>query len=174
MCRGAFLKSCIEHFPLCCSFSFPQVHSLRYIPLGTVPQGTFPQVHFLRSVSAAGVLVQGVVYAAFILAEEENSSEPLLAVMLKLDPSDGMTYKCLETEAELHGRHFWSTKIGLDIPTKCPWRLWRQLTSYGLIISGFVMEGNSRIPIQEWSLFLIVSPSLERLQGLILPETAQR
>ena len=124
--------------------------------------------------SAAGVIVQGVVYAAFILAEEENSSEPLLAVMLKLDPSDGMTYKCLETEAELHGRHFWSTKIGLDIPTKCPWRLWRQLTSYGLIISGFVMEGNSRIPIQEWSLFLIVSPSLERLQGLILPETAQR
>ena len=111
--------------------------------------------------SAAGVLVQGVVYAAFILAEEENSSEPLLAVMLKLDPSDGMTYKCLETEAELHGRHFWSTKIGLDIPTKCPWRLWRQLTSYGLIISGFVMEGNSKIPIQEWSIFLIVSPSLE-------------
>ena len=36
------------------------------------------------------------------------------------------------------------------------------------------MEGNSRIPIQEWSLFLIVSPSLERLQGLILPKTAQR
>ena len=58
--------------------------------------------------------VQGKVYAAFLLSQADYAAKPLMAGMVKLDPSEGMTYKRMETAAELNGVFFWTTKIVLE------------------------------------------------------------
>ena len=58
-----------------------------------------------------GTLVQGKVYAAFFLLSKDWGSRPLLAAMVKLDPSDGVTYRVLENSADQNGVFFWPAKI---------------------------------------------------------------
>ena len=62
----------------------------------------------------AGVQVRGKVYPAFLLAHDDFAAKPLMmAGMVKLDPSDGISYKRLGAAAELNGVRFWTTKIVL-------------------------------------------------------------
>ena len=55
--------------------------------------------------------VHGKVYAFILLADGSFNSRPLMAGMVKLDPSDGVTYKRLEAAAALNGHRFWAKKI---------------------------------------------------------------
>ena len=55
----------------------------------------------------AAEAVHGKVYAFILLADGSFNSRPLMAGMVKLDPSDGVTYKRLEAAAALNGHRFW-------------------------------------------------------------------
>ena len=68
----------------------------------------------------AETLVHGKVYAAFLLANRDYDAKPLMAGMVKLDPSDGVTYKRLETAAELNGSSFGLRRLWWRT-SSCPW-----------------------------------------------------
>ena len=58
-----------------------------------------------------GTLVKGKTYAAFIMKDEDFCAKPLLAGILKLDHSEGLSYKMMQTAAQTNGYFFWTTKL---------------------------------------------------------------
>ena len=127
----------------------------------------------------AETLVHGKVYAAFLLANRDYDAKPLMAGMVKLDPSDGVTYKRLETAAELNGVFFWTAKIVVEdqqLPmdaVKASYRLWIDERK-----ARFEKKTKKPLPKDVPCLDSIVSgiTFIQRAVSiaLISPETAQR
>ena len=126
-----------------------------------------------------GVPVQGKVYAAFLLAQDDFAAKPLMAGMVKLDPSDGMSYKRLEVAAELNGVHFWTTKIVLEdqqLPlevVQASYKLWidERRSRFEKKTKKAMSDDVPRLsPILSGITFIERAVSI----GILTPETAQR